>query len=181
MFISRNFCWFCGESDVITCLLNFNMKEKQLFLLKFKNILIMHLGSQDTNNALFLDLFLSTFRKTYWIKRIPNKKFGHHLFMPTLAFSCRQASTKVISEPTLSSTNYVYKNSVTYFCGMCFTKCTECWSSNLVKSSGRTSGGPTAYRLIERVTGSCLVVIFRTVFWERSDGGQLSGFWVIFL
>ena len=103
MFISRNFCWFCGESDVITCLLNFNTKKKQLFLLKFQNILITLLGSQDTNNALFLDLFLSIFRKTYWVKRIPNKNFGHHFFMPTFAFSCRQASTKVISEPTLSS------------------------------------------------------------------------------
>ena len=44
----------------------------------------------------------------------------------------------------------------------------------MVKSSGWKSGGPTAYRLIGRVTGLCLVVIFRTVFWERSDGGQLS-------
>ena len=43
----------------------------------------------------------------------------------------------------------------------------------MVKSSGWTSGGPTAYRLIGRV-GLRLVVIFRTVFWERSDGGQLS-------
>ena len=45
---------------------------------------------------------------------------------------------------------------------------------NLVKSSGWTSGGPTAYRLIGRATWLCLVVIFRTVVWERSDGGQLS-------
>ena len=37
-------------------------------------------------------------------------------------------------------TNYVYKNSVTYCCGMCFIKCTEWWSSNLVKSSGWKSG-----------------------------------------
>ena len=44
----------------------------------------------------------------------------------------------------------------------------------MVKSSGWTSGGPTVYRLIGRVTGLYLVVIFRTVFWERSDGGQLS-------
>ena len=170
MFISRNFCWFCGESDVITCLLNFNMKKKQLFLLKFQNILIMLLGSQDTNNALFLDLFLSNFRKTYWVKRIPNKNFGDHFSMPTFAFSCRQASTSFV----VLNRNYVYKSSVTYFCGMCFTKCTEWWSSSLVKSSGWTSGGPTAYRLIGRVTGSCFVVIFHTVFWERSDGGQLS-------
>ena len=44
----------------------------------------------------------------------------------------------------------------------------------MVKSRGWTSGGPTAYRLIGRVTGLCLVAIFRTVFWERSDGRQLS-------
>ena len=82
-------CSLAEISDVITCLLNFNMKKKQLFLLKFQNILIMLLGSQNTNNALFLDLFLSIFRKTYWVKQIPNKNFGHHFFMPTFAFSCR--------------------------------------------------------------------------------------------
>ena len=65
----------------------------------------------------------------------------------------------------------MYKNSITSFCGMC---CTECWSPNLVKSSGCTSGGSTAYRLIERVVGLRLVVIFRIVFCERSDRGQLS-------
>ena len=43
-----------------------------------------------------------------------------------------------------------------------------------MKSSGWTSGGPTPYRLIGRVAGLCLVVIFRTVFWERSARGQLS-------
>ena len=43
-----------------------------------------------------------------------------------------------------------------------------------MKSGDWTSGGATAYRLIGRVTGLCLVVIFRTVFWERSDGGPLS-------
>ena len=43
-----------------------------------------------------------------------------------------------------------------------------------MKSSGWTSGGSTAYRLIRRVTGLCLVVIFHTVVWERSDDGQLS-------
>ena len=44
-----------------------------------------------------------------------------------------------------------------------------------MKASGWTTGGPTAYRLIGRVTGLCLVVPFRTVVsWERSDGGQLS-------
>ena len=36
------------------------------------------------------------------------------------------------------------------------------------------SGGPSEYSLIGRVTGLCLVVIFRTVFWEHSDGQQLS-------
>ena len=35
-------------------------------------------------------------------------------------------------------------------------------------------GGPTANKLIGRVTGLCLVVIFRIVFWERSDGQQLA-------
>ena len=97
--------------------------------------------------------------------------------MPILAFFRRQASTKVISEPPLSSLTHttwldVYKNSVTFFCVMCFT---EWWSPNMVNSSGWTSGGSTAQRLIGRVTGLCLVVIFRTVFWERSDHGwQLS-------
>ena len=43
-----------------------------------------------------------------------------------------------------------------------------------MKSGGWTSGGATAYRLIGRVTGLCMVVIFPTVVWERSDGGQLS-------
>ena len=43
-----------------------------------------------------------------------------------------------------------------------------------MKSSGWTSGGSTAYRLIGRVTVLCLVVIFHTVVWERSDSGQLS-------
>ena len=43
-----------------------------------------------------------------------------------------------------------------------------------MKSSGWTSGGSTAYRIIGRVTGLCLVVTFCTVVWERSDGGQLS-------
>ena len=42
-----------------------------------------------------------------------------------------------------------------------------------MKSSGWTTGGPTAYRLTGRVTGLCLAVPFRTVVWERSDGGQL--------
>ena len=103
--------------------------------------------------------------------------FGHHFFMPILTFSRRQASTKVIWEPPLSSLTQtiwldVYKNSLTSFCVMCYT---EWWSPILVKSSGWTSGGPTAQRLIGRVTGLCLVVIFRTVFWERSDRGwQLS-------
>ena len=51
---------------------------------------------------------------------------------------------------------------------------TERWSPNLVKSSGWTSGGPTAYRLIRRIAGLCLVVIFCTVILERSDPGQLA-------
>lgn len=55
---------------------------------------------QDMNYEL-----LRILRKTYWVKRISNKNFGHHFFMPTLAFSCRHASTKVISElPLLSLT-----------------------------------------------------------------------------
>ena len=41
-------------------------------------------------------------------------------------------------------------------------------SPDLVKSSGWTFGGPTAYRLIGRVPGLSLVVIFRTVFWDHS-------------
>ena len=48
---------------------------------KFQNILIMLVGRQDTNDALFLNVFLRIFT----------------LFMPTLVFSCGQASTKVIS------------------------------------------------------------------------------------
>ena len=43
-----------------------------------------------------------------------------------------------------------------------------------MESSGWTSGGSTAYRLIGRVAGLCLVVKFRTVFWECSVRGQLS-------
>ena len=130
---------------------------------------------QDTNIALFLNVFLRILQKTYWVKRLSNKNFGQHFFMPTLAFSCSQTSTKVISKPSLSSLTQtiwldVYKNYVSSFCGMC---CTEWWSPNLVKSSGWTSGVPIAHILIGRVTGLCLVVIFSTVLWERSDRGQL--------
>ena len=134
----------------------------------FQNILIMLVGRQDTNNAAFLNVFLRIFLSRTKIR--PSV-----FFMRTLAFSCRQASTMVISAATFIflNTNWldVYKHSVTSFCGMC---CTEWWSPNLVKSSGWTSGGSTAYRLIGRVAGLCLVVKFRTVFWERSDCGQLS-------
>ena len=46
-------------------------------------------------------------------------------------------------------------------------------SSNLVKSSGETSGGLTAYRLSSgRVPGLSLVVIFRPVLRERSQGRE---------
>ena len=44
---------------------------------------------------------------------------------------------------------------------------------NLLKSSGWTFGGPTAYRLIGRVTGLCLVVIVISQFLGRSDSEQL--------
>ena len=64
----------------------------------------MLVGRQDANTALFLDVFLRILRKTYWVARISNKNFGHHFFMPTtLAVSCRQTNTKVISEPPLLS------------------------------------------------------------------------------
>ena len=97
MFISRNFCWFCKSED-ITCLLNFIVKKKQLFLLKFQNILIMLIGRRDTNNAHVVNVFLRIFRKRYWVS---NKILA--ITLATLAFSCRQASVKVISKPTLSS------------------------------------------------------------------------------
>ena len=149
MFISRNFCWFC-ESEDITCLLN------------VQNILIILVGRCDTNNGLLLNVFLRNFQKTYWVKRISNRTFGHRFFMPILALSCRKASIKVISGPFLSFLTQtiwldVYKNSVTPFCGMC---CTEWWSPNLVKSSSWTSGEPTAYRLIGRVAGLCLALSY---------------------
>ena len=73
----------------------------------------------------------------------------------------------MISEPPLSSLTLtsirldVYKNSVTSFCGMYVL---NDGSPSLVKSSGWMSGGPTAYRLLGRVTGLCLAVIFRSVF-----------------
>ena len=43
-----------------------------------------------------------------------------------------------------------------------------------MKSGSWTSGGATAYRLIRRVTGLCMVVTFPTVVWECSEGGQFS-------
>ena len=88
------------------------------FSLRFQNILIMLVGRQDTNISLFLNVFLRILRKTYWVKRISKKNFGHHFFMPTLAFSCRPTSAKVISEPPLSSltqTIWLYVDKNCYF------------------------------------------------------------------
>ena len=112
----------------------------------------------------------------HWDKRISNKNFGYHFSTPTLAFSCRQATTKVISESPLSSLTQtiwldVYKNSVTSFCGMC---CTEWWYPNLVKSRSWKSGGPTAYRLIESYWVMFGCHISHSFTGTFSDCGQLS-------
>ena len=52
---------------------------------KFQNILIMLVGRRDTNNSLYLNVFLRIFWKSYWLKRILNKNFAHHSFYANLS------------------------------------------------------------------------------------------------
>ena len=67
-------------------------------------MLIMLVGRRDRNNAIFLNVFLTgSSEKHTELKGSRTKKLAIALLMLTLAFSCRQANTKVISEPPLSS------------------------------------------------------------------------------